>query len=242
MSLSPHDSARFGVPVARWDSMDGPVESRVQEMRDEGIQLVIARLPLEDLPRLHQLESLGAQVMDVQSLYRFSYSRSGPIRTEVLRDVVPIVPYRPRHREDVLALTEASFARYGHYFADPRLDESTCLAVYVDLARRNCEEPGVADLVLVAEIDGQTAGYLTFKKYSSPDGDYAAGGIGAVASRFRGRDVFKMLTVGGLQWGADQGLAWEEHEVLCSNYPVNRSFSSLGFGITAAFATLHLWL
>jgi hypothetical protein len=211
-------------------------------MRDDGVKLVVTRIPLEELALLHEFEAAGAEVMDVQSLYRFDYARSGPIRTNVLRDDVVVVPYRPDHRADVLELTAASFSQYGHYYADPRLDESTCLAVYVDLARRNCEEPGVSDLVLVAEIDGQTAGYLTFKKHDSPEGPYAAGGIGAVATRFRGRDVFKMLTVSGLQWGWAQGLAWEEHEVLCTNYPVNRSFASLGFGITAAFVTLHLWL
>ena len=242
MSLSQSDSARFGFPIARWSGSDGPVGSRVREMRAEGIRLVIARLPLEDLYAIHELESLGAKLMDVQSLYQFDYGRSGPIPSHLLRNDVTIRPYEPRHMNDLRIITAAAFSRYGHYFADPGLDASSCVDVYIDLVRRSCEEVGFSDLVLVAEVDGQTAGYLTFKIYSGPDGRYAAGGIGAVGDGFRGRDVFKMLVIRGLEWGGRQGCSWGEHEVLCSNYPVNKSFSSMGFHITAAFVTLHLWL
>ena len=242
MSLSPSDSARFGFPIARWTGCEDSVESRVREMRDEGIRLIFVRLPLEDLGAIHKFESLGAKLMDVQSVYRFDCVRTVAIPSHLVRSDVTILPYEPRHLNDLLVLTGAAFSRYGHYFADPGLDESTCVDVYIDLARRNCEEDGVSDLVLVAEVDGETAGYLTFKMHSGPNGKYAAGGIGAVGERFRGRNVFKMLTVRGLEWGVGQGCSWEEHEVLCSNYSVNKSFSSIGFYVTAAFVTLHLWL
>lgn len=69
-----------------------------------------------------------------------------------------------------------------------------------------------------------------------------AGVMGAVARRARGRGAFKALLVGGLKWGEAQGLQWEEHGSLATNYPVNRAFADVGFRIAEAGVTLHAWL
>lgn len=240
--ISALDTARFGFPIAKIDVFDNNLTSDLQALREEGCRLVMSKVSLHDLEQVHRLEALGFRLMDTQSTYHFDLSRISDGQLSVLSPDVVIAPFSAHQMASIIALGEESFQGYGHYFADAKLNRKSCLAVYSDWAARSCDNLKVADIMFVAEIDGIVAGFLSFKKFESSSGNYATGGIGAVSSNFRGRDVFKMLTVSGLQWGAAQGLMWEEHNVLSTNYPVNKSFSSLGFRITHAFSTFHLWL
>ena len=94
---------------------------------------------------------------------------------------------------------------------------------------------------MVADYHGEIAGFLSFKIHTNKTDRYAAGGLGAVTPKHRDKNIFRQIAEAGLFWGKENGLDWEEHNVLITNYPVNRSFSKIGFKVFRSFVTLHYW-
>lgn len=241
--ISPLDTVRFGFPIAKLNPASiGELEQGLNSLDGSGCRLVISKVDLEQLSLIHHMQDIGFRTMDVQSTYAFELKNLGQAQTDLLRSDVKVAPYHPSQREDIATIARESFMGYGHYAASGKFDLDTCADIYVDWALRSCEDNQMADVMLVAECDGSVAGFLGFKTGKKDGRRFAAGVLGAVSSEFRGRDIFRILTVAGLQWGQNLGLQWEEHNVLCTNYPVNRSFSGLGFRIIRSFTTMHLWL
>ena len=238
--LSVLDSKRFGINISKIDDIDVILgENFLSLLKSECIDLVITRLSAERIKDLNKLEHLGFEVKDIQSTYKFDYNRSTidnklkidvEIRDAELRDV-----------NKLMDISKSSFNNYGHYFADSKLNRNASIEIYSDWIRRSVEESDVADKVFVAEIGEDIAGFLSFKIIRN-EKSFAKGGIGAVSSDYRNSNIFSKLVLNGLVWGKTMGLDWEEHNVLCTNYPVNGVFSKLGFRIAHSFITLHYWV
>ena len=240
-NISLLDSERFGFKVAKLDNYDIDPESAVKEFKNLGIKLVISRVAAKDIELVNKLEELGFRIKDSQLKYKYDLTdfmpyENNPAENYCIRDVkeadIPILT----------GFTEESFAGYGHYFADKRLDAKKCMGIYKDWVLRSCTDKNTADKVYVAEINGEAAGYLTFKIFEKDNLKYAAGGLGAVSKMYRNKSVFQAIILHGLKWGAEINLDWEEHNVLTTNYSVNRSFSKLGFRVVNSYYTFHGWI
>ena len=239
--ISPLDSNRFGFKVAKIDNYDIDPESVVSEFKNLDVDLVISRVDGKDIELVNKLEELGFRVKDCQLKYKFDLKNFKPY------EINPAENYRIRDAKEadipiLTRFTEESFAGYGHYFADKRLDAKKCMGIYKDWVHRSCLDKNVADKVFVAEINGEAAGYLTFKIFEKDNLKYAAGGLGAVSKLYRNKSVFQAIILHGLKWGDEINLEWEEHNVLTTNYSVNRSFSKLGFRVVNSYYTLHGWI
>lgn len=238
--ISKLDSSRFGFGVAKLTEVRDDVSELVPRLAAAGVKLVIARIDASDIPGINRLEALGFTLKDFQVTNRFDLTRSSvPVALPndfLIRDA------EPGDVEHLVAVAAASFSAYGHYAADERLDPARCRDAYVDWARRSCEDPKVADKVIVAVRDGIARGFLSFKLLEHDARSYAAGVLGAVAPGFRGSGMFSAIVIRGLEWGRTAGLAWEEHNALATNYTVNRVFAQIGFTISNASVTLHGWL
>ena len=239
------DSTRFGIPVAKVNFFESSAEpaTLVSALRADGIALVISKVDLRNVMLINQLENLGFRIKDAQVTYIFALD--DPDRPAMMKGVESAVSVRTFERTDldaVVHISEESFVNYGHYFANDRLDRSACLAVYTDWAHRSCTEAGIADRIFVAEKDGELAGFLSFKMLEKDGKRYAAGGLGAVSERFRGKNVFKKIASAGLEWGLENHLAWEEHNVVVNNTSVNRAFADIGFKMRNHFVSMHCWL
>ncbi|MEI6764169.1 MAG: hypothetical protein WCM76_00925 [Bacteroidota bacterium] len=202
----------------------------------------MSKINLSELKLINELEDIGFRIMDSQVTYTYKLANFKTNCGNIFKNPVTVRSFIPEDLESVVAILEESFKNYGHYFADERLGKKECLDIYTDWGRRSCLDSSVADIVFVAEDQNRVAGMLSFKKYRKDDKVYAAGGLGAVSSFFRGRDVFKQIAVKGLEWGMENKFDWVEHNVLTTNFPVNGAFSSLGFKVSNSFITMHCWL
>ena len=63
--------------------------------------------------------------------------------------------------------------------------------------------------------------------------------MGAVDLNHRGKNIFPKILKAGLDWSFNKALDWCEHNVIVSNFPVNRSMNKAGFKPTSPKATLH---
>ena len=238
--ISDLDSARFGFKVAKLNGVEADPSSLVRHLAEDGVKLVIARIAASDVGAINRLEALGFCLKDVQVTYRFDLTQ--PHKPPVQPDSCIVRDLEHTDVEQVIAVAAESFTGYGHYAADERLDQARCRDAYADWARRSCEDPAIADKVIVAIEHGVVRGFLTFKLLEQSGRKYAAGGIGAVAPGHRGQGMFSAIVLRGLDWGRSLGLAWEEHNALVTNYAVNRVFAGIGFRIGDAAVTLHAWL
>ena len=239
--ISELDTNRFGFNVAKLNESDFVFDPKtmIESFKDNGVKLVMAKVNANDVDLINNLEGMGFGLKDIQVTYKYDL-----LNYEITKYNNANVIIRDAAKYDCHSLEEIaleSFDSYGHYAADKRIPAEVCKEIYRDWILRSLDNPNIADKVIVAECDGEIAGFLSFKTHLNGS-EYAAGGLGAVSPKFRNKDIFRMISLGGLNWGKQIGLEWEEHNVLITNLPVNRSFSKLGFKICNSFITMHLWI
>lgn len=239
--ISELDSSRFGFKIAKVNDFDLHPETTLLFLKENGVKLVLSKVSLDNFKLINVLEKNNFSIKDIQVTYKFDLKNyvknSLHLNSEyILRDA------EQRDINELQEIATESFNNYGHYFEDEKLDRDKCNCIYSDWIKRSCESKEVADKIIVAEHKKKIIGFLSFKIYEGKVHRYGAGGIGAVAKEYRNKDVFKMITIEGFNWGADNNLDWEEHNVQINNYPVNRSFSKLGFKIYKSFVTMHNWI
>ena len=204
--LSELDTERFGFKIAKIHRFDFELSEIIQFLKSKKIKLIITKVCAEDLEMINKLETYNFIIKDIQVTYRYDLKNYHPSFTWrnsdfILRDIEAKDIYR------LEKIAMESFKNYGHYAADKRLDNYKSNEIYKDWIRRSYEDKTVADKIIVAEHAGAAVGFLSFKIFTG-DGKYAAGGLGAVASEYRNRDVFRMINVAGLNWGTEINLQW----------------------------------
>lgn len=236
------DTNRFCIKIANMNVFDLPLAELKPMLLKDKVRLVISRIKGEDIQLLNQLEEIGFRVMDTQLKYKYLLFPENLKSRTKSKNNVQVRPFINTDLPVVLEIASKSFNGHGHYYADLKLDRGKVSEIYRDWIKRSCLNKSVADLVLIGTVNQKVAGFLSFKIYKKEGKSFAAGGLGAVDSQFRGLNVFRSIVYEGLQWGMENSLAWEEHNVLISNYPVNGSFISEGFKITDSYYTLHFWV
>lgn len=231
------DTERFGFNIAKINEFNYPIFDMLKSLKSGGYNLIISKVNANNIKLINELEQHGFEIKDIQVTYKFTLPNHSPF--------TPAVNAKIRNaelsdRNVLFDIAKKSFKDYGHYSADKRLDSEKCNEIYSDWIVRSFDKQ-VADNILIAEIDGRVAGFLSHKIYQS-DNKYAAGGIGAVDPDYRNKNVFQEITIAGINWARENNCEWVEHNVLITNYPVNRSFSGLGFKISNSFVTFHKWL
>jgi ribosomal protein S18 acetylase RimI-like enzyme len=239
--LSPLDSARFGFGVAKVDDFSSGIDALLDQFRANSVKLVLSRVPSDNIPLINELEDRGFRIKDTQLTYRYSLG-SGLVQPRADSDDFRIRKFEPSDTEALVRVARESFSGYGHYAADSKLDAVKCAEIYEDWARNTCRDPKVADYIIIAERKGALIGYLSFKVKSAGEEKYAAGGMGAVSNEHRSLGAFSAIVRAGLAWGQKIGLAWEEHNVIAANLPVNHAFIRCGFKPSHSVVTLHGWL
>ena len=239
MKESKIDSKRFGFKVCK---TDGEVFRRATSKEVESLcndsKLIIARVNLNDIDLINKLEDIGFRIKDTQITYKHNLTNLD--KKEIFNNEVTIREFKKSDTRILVQMAKNSFNNYGHYFKNNELDKERCLEVYEDWAFNTCTKKEVADKIIVASIDNEPVGYLSFKIYDDgPGKHYAAGGMGAVDLNHRGKNIFPKILKAGLDWSFNKSLDWCEHNVIVSNFPVNRSMNKAGFKPTSPKATLH---
>jgi len=240
--ISELDTCRFGLKIAKVDDFGENPYEILNFIKDEGVKLVISKINSNNLKTINLLEDYGFRIKDNQVTYTYLLKNFNQNLASVFDTKTIIRKFNSSDMHEIRTMLGETFNNYGHYFADEMLEKSKSLEVYIDWGTRSCLDNDVADVVFVAQVGNELTGFLSFKKFRNEQKTYAAGGLGAVYSKFRGRNIFKMLAVKGLLWGIEENLDWVEHNVLTNNFPVNRAFSSTGFYISNSFITMHCWL
>jgi len=236
--ISDIDSKRFGIKVAKINQFKNDPLELLKNAKAQGIDLIMSRVPISEIALINTLEKIGFRLKDVQLTYNSNLAII-PEQTEnmefLLRDALST------DAEQISLIAEQAFQHYGHYYADERLRNETS-SIYKEWALKSCSNKDIADKIIVAELEGEVIGFLTFKIQENANGTFAIGGIGAVSPKSHKMGVFRAINIEGMKWCKSAGIGRVEHNVLTTNFPVNSTYSKLGFTVIRSEATLHCWV
>ncbi|NLX09310.1 MAG: GNAT family N-acetyltransferase [Chloroflexi bacterium] len=237
VKLSALDTERFGVPSARVDDVSAETLPAVLAFcRAHGVTFLIARCPTSDLKAAQAMEQAGFLLMDTLIYYARDLHRS-PIPPD--SGQVPVRPLLPGDEEQVRQVAREAFSGYsGHYHADERLDRAQCDAVYTSWAERSAVSREVAGEVLIADLDGQVAGFATLRMNSPDEGEGVLFGVAPFA---QGRGIYRSFMVRGMEWSLGQGARRMVVSTQITNLAVQKVWTRVGFEPSGSYYTFHKW-
>lgn len=239
------DTERFGIKIGKVNDtffQKNGVENGISFFKKESYELVLARIKLGNIKLINQLENYGFNIKDIQHTYIYELKNFDMTKLPKRDESYNIREYKKSDIDRLVELARICFNNYGHYFNNEKLNPEDCLDVYGDWAYNSCIDKNVSDKIFVSEKDGEIVGYLSFKTSHVRGITYASGGMGAVDPKHRGKGVFQDIVIKALEWGAEEGFSWEEHNTLIDNKSVNRAFTRVGFKPENIVATLHGWV
>jgi len=233
------ERARFGYRIARLnlDSLCEPADAEriVRMCRSSDVEMLILRVPTEEISLVQALEALEFRSMDCLVYYQC------PVE-DVQSCQAFTVEIRDATGEDATAVAEIArlcFSDYpSHYHADARLDHNKVTEAYMDWAQRSCADREVASCVYLPIVGGTIAGFITLRQNSPTEGE---GVLNAVHPGFAGAGIYGQLITRSKQWCRDNGMKKLIISTQISNLKVQRTWSNRGFHLYKSYYTLHRW-
>ncbi len=247
--LMDFDTEHFGVPMGRL----GPfvlapqataehgralAQACLDELTAAGARFVDCRVPTADLLAARGLEAAGFYLGDTQVDYAF----------RVHTTTIPPVPAQARLRwatpadgPTLEAMTRETFTGYiDRFHRDPFFDTARATDMYVRWITNSLA--GLADAILIAEIDGRIGGFLTLEIKHQQNKvvktRFAEGVLAGVAPWTRGQGVYTSLLAGCLPWFAehcDIGMVVTQVD----NTAVQNAWAGLGYRLVQGRYTFH---
>ncbi len=237
VKISTLDTQRFGVITAKSDLIDEHnITSIIDFCLNSQVKLLIARCSVAQISTVHAMERQNFLLMD--TLVYLKKDLTGYTASEYQSPAI-IRLLKPDDTPQVVQVAQDAFTSYyGHYHADPRLDRQKAAEVYTSWAERCCTEPGVANCVLVAEIEGNIVGFRAVRMNSPRQGEFILAGVKPSA---RHMGIYRAFVIEGVNWCQAQGACEVINSTHLLNNAVQKTCTQLGFEPYQAFHTFHKW-
>ena len=224
------DTEFWGVPIGRveGDALDPGRLGAVDEWADENaIACLYFLAGSADAPTAHSAEAGGFRLMDLR--VELGRPAAGDDLLADLRDA------RPGDADALRAIARASHG-VTRFYADPNFPDERCDDLYDTWISQSLE--GWADGVLVAEVDGRPAGYV-----SCHLDETGAGSIGLIAvdAHVRGAGLGVALSRGAVAWCRDRGAERMSVATQARNAAALKTFQRAGFLVESIGLWFHKW-
>jgi len=204
--------------------------------RDHQVILLVARCSHSDYHAVRLALASGFLLTDTLICYA-KQLRDEPAVTGGGRVVVR--QHDAPDRKAIESIAGDAFADYcGHYHNDPRLDRGACTEVYVSWARRSCLSQEIADEVLIAELGGRIAGFITLKLEDEALGRIV---LNAVHPEVQRKGVYSSLLSHALRWFYRQDVRHVVTATQVANISVQKVWCRQGFEPSGGLYTFHKW-
>jgi dTDP-4-amino-4,6-dideoxy-D-galactose acyltransferase len=231
------DSAFFGLRIARADP--SAVRGEAGRLLEQwcglhDIDCVYLLADVADQSTIESAESAGFRLVDVRLTFDLKPSRAVPAASAFAHGAV-----RTAGSDDVETLK--AIARHSHrdtrFYADAHFDRRRCDDLYTTWIERSCH--GWATRVIVAEVEGLAAGYVTCHVHTPREGQI---GLVAVEASKRGRGLGVAMIDEALRWFASQNVARVSVVTQARNLKATRFYQRAGFSIMSIQLWYHKWL
>ncbi|MBN8592563.1 MAG: GNAT family N-acetyltransferase [Anaerolineae bacterium] len=235
--LSLIDEDRFGIRIARAINVRADQLDAIDSFCiTNQVRMLIARCFVDELSTAQDMESRGYSLMDTLIYFKRKLAAAA---IPDFSSAVLIRPVEQEEAEIVATLAVDMFRGYkGHYHADRRLNPADCDHVYSSWAYRSIQLRQVADVVLVAEHEGQVAGFIALRMNSKSEGE---GTLYGVSPAVQGHGIGRNLIIGALRWLESTGADHMIISTQITNVPSQKVWVRLGFEPMHAHYTFHKW-
>jgi dTDP-4-amino-4,6-dideoxy-D-galactose acyltransferase len=248
--MSEHlDEAAIGCRLLEWDStFFGLRIARVEPVAVHGeagnlvdawcglnqIDCVYLLADAGDQPTIDAAEAAGFKLVDIRLTLDLKLSEAALAPPGVAHGVV-----RAAEARDLQMLK--AIARQSHretrFYADGHFDPQRCDDMYEAWIERSCN--GWADRVIVAELEGLAAGYVSCHLRTPRDGQI---GLVAVESNKRGLGLGLVMLDEALRWFADQKVTSVSVVTQGRNVKAARFYQRAGFSVASIQLWYHKWV
>jgi dTDP-4-amino-4,6-dideoxy-D-galactose acyltransferase len=234
--LLPWDSEFFGFQIARvaGGSMDEDNGRAILGWcADRGVRLLYF-LADDDVMSWAVASASGFRLVDIRVELALDHSWSRPPRGAP----VPGVTLREATLDDLPALLPiaASVHTDSRFFADRAVPREKARELFAVWLRRSVER-AIADVVIVGEVDGRAASYIT-AKLTAGVGSIGLVGVGEGA---RGRGIGLALVRHTLTWFAERDARLVTVVTQGRNIMAQRVYQRCGFSTVSAKLWYHRW-
>lgn len=237
LEINDVESARFRIVVARLTSQDEPLETVNAEAATAGVRLIIARVAAEAIDRVHDLEADGYRLMD--TLVYYSRSLEDLPEEAPPPDGIRLQLATPKDAAAVATVARAAFQGYfGHYHADPRLDDAAADEAYVQWAETSTSGCGRERPVILAIHQEEIVGFATMRLNSDEEGEFVLSGIQPSAQR---GGLYSCLLGRVLREGRLLAAQQLTVSTQITNHAVQRVWARQGLILNRGVYTFHKW-
>ena len=213
--------------------VEAELARRLHEAAAADFAHLIFRVPAEDVAATWAAEAAGLRLVDVGIDSTFSFERS---RAPAV--VFPAPSIRPARPDDLprlqdLAATAFVFSRFG---ADPFFSTQQVEAFHRQWITNLCN--GLAQAVLVAEVDGAPAGFISAALHE----DEGRIPLIATEAATRRRGLGRALVDTALRWFMANGARLVHVKTQATNYPALALYHRAGFAVSKSELTFSIAL
>ncbi len=233
------DSDFFGIKIARANLSRLTLETAravVDQARTDQIACVYLLADSDDPATAHAAEAVGFHLMDI----RVTLDTRVPLDLNLAADLpLPdrgsVRPFHPADLDTLKRIARASYTA-SRFYADPRFPRDKCDALYDTWITRSCD--GWAQAVLVADVEGIAAGFITCHTKAE------TGSIGLVGvdANQQGKGLGSTLVDASLRWFAANGCTSVEVVTQGRNIGAQRIYQARGFKTRSVQLWYHVWL
>jgi dTDP-4-amino-4,6-dideoxy-D-galactose acyltransferase len=226
------DSEFFGIAIARIEPAALLDSGRaVMDWCEAAVDCSYLLTKVADQPAIDAAQAHGFRLIDVRLTLEMSLA--GRDRFEVPPHVV-VRPAAARDLERLQAIARVSH-RDTRFYIDRRFNRARCDAMYDVWITKSCS--GWADHVVVADVGGEAAGYVTCHRR----GDAGEIGLVGVAEAHRGAGLGMAMTLAALHWFHQNGVATVSVVTQGRNAAGLRLYQRAGFAIRDIELSFHKW-
>lgn len=232
------ETARFGILCARLSDPKAPLQAVNADAAKNGVRMITTRVEAADVTRIHALEADGYRLMD--TLVYYSRLLDDLPKTDGAISDVKIHLASSDDASAVAEVARAAFQGYfGHYHADPRLNDAAADAAYVEWAETSIVWSSHDRPALIATHRGRVVGFLTLRLNSTEEIEIV---LNAVHPSSQRAGVYSALVSQAMLKGHAMGARLIKVSTQITNAPVQRVWAGRGFVFDHAIYTLHKWL
>lgn len=234
--ISDIDKERFGVKTARVVGLTtDSLPSVLDFCTKERVTLLIARCNMSDLAAAQAMEKDGFLLMDTLVYYSLDLAKQ-PVPNDC--GIARVRPIRIDEEEEMILVARESFRGYfGHYHADPKLDNNKCDETYTDWARKafasRCSEN-----FLLGEAKDRIMGFGVLRMNNPNEGEMFLGGI---HPDFQGQGIYHSFLCKGMEWCLSKKAGKMIISTQLKNISVQKVLIKFGFEISSGYYTYHKW-
>ncbi len=226
------DSEFWGCRVARIEQNKLTPETLMDILAwcaEMKIDLLYFLAAADDAVTVRLVETHGFYLTDVRLTLEYVFADHFEPVDNLLRAAKP---------SDIAALREIAKTSYrdARFYYDPHLARDNVDNFYATWIEKSCQD--YADTVLVAEIDGQPAGFITCHRVDNRTGNIGLVGVHAGA---RGKGLGRLLIGAALSWFATHGMESVTVVTQARNIAAQRLYQRAGFSTISVGIWYHRW-